>query len=68
MTVEFEFDPTQIQLCTKESDPFKPCRTKVNIIQGDIPEESVKRAVNNVLKLDDDQWLAAITAKLQRLQ
>ena len=68
MIVEFEFDPSQIQLYTKESDPFKPCRTRVNIIQGAMPEESVKRAVDNVLKSDDEQWLAVITARLQRLQ
>ncbi|EKE40057.1 hypothetical protein ENUP19_0253G0021 [Entamoeba nuttalli] len=67
ITVEFEFDGSRIEQYNELSDPFRPVRTRINVITGTVSETQVKNVIDISLKDNTNNWLSNMVMKLSSL-
>ncbi|ELP85321.1 hypothetical protein EIN_085630 [Entamoeba invadens IP1] len=65
--LDFEFDPTKLEQYRDNTDPFKPVRTKINVVSGNITEKQVRKRVDEVVKSGTDDWMMTIVRRVSMI-
>ena len=64
VTIEFEFDASHIESYNDSSDPFRPVRTRINVITGNITEIKMKETVDRFVKDQNNSWMILLVEKI----